>query len=73
MDPSSASRCSAVAARLGPLNLALRTLHVDGDDAFWIVYDEAVVELSRARSASESSVPSTVRDQLQEIMRLVVA
>ncbi len=73
MDPLSASLCGAVAARLGPLSLALRTLNLDGDDAFWIVYDEAVVELSRARSASEISEPSTARDQLQEIMRLVVA
>ncbi|MEJ2287835.1 MAG: hypothetical protein P8Y02_04170 [Deinococcales bacterium] len=55
-----------------PLYEAVRDARLDGDDAFWIVYDEAVVQVAKAKNMAESTTKSTARDVLQEIMILVM-
>jgi len=73
LDPVAASLCTTVADRLRPLYRAVRSARLDREDAFWLVYDEAVVQVSRARNDSEINTKSLARDELQEIMNLVMA
>jgi hypothetical protein len=72
MDPAATSLCRTVAEALRPLYEAVRDARLDGDDAFWIVYDEAVIQVARARNMAESTTKSVSRDMLQEIMILVM-
>ena len=72
MDPAATSMCTSVAERLRPLYRAVRNARLDREDAFWVVYDEAVVQVSRARNDSEINTKSLARDELQEIMNLVM-
>jgi hypothetical protein len=72
MDATTASLCRTVAEALKPLYVAARDARLDTEDAFWIVYDEAVVQLASARNLAESTTRSASRDLLQEIMILVM-
>ena len=72
MDPVAATLCTAVADRLRPLYRAVRSARLDREDAFWLVYDEAVVQVSRARNDSEINTKSLAHDELQAIMNLVM-
>ncbi|MEJ2359738.1 MAG: hypothetical protein P8Y13_16900 [Deinococcales bacterium] len=72
MEPATASLCTSVAERLKPLYRALRNARLDGEDAFWVVYDEAVIQVSKARNDSEINTKSLARDELQVIMNLVM-
>ncbi len=71
-DPEAASFCRNVAEALKPLYEAVRRARLDGNDAFWIVYDEAVARVSQAKNMTESRTKSVSRDVLQEIMILVM-
>jgi len=73
MDPASASLCRRVAERLRPLYRVVRNTRLDGEDAFWLVYDEAVIQLSKARNESEITTKARARDELHEIMNLVTS
>jgi hypothetical protein len=73
MDPVAGTLCTAVADRLRPLYRAVHSARLDREDAFWLVYDEAVVQVSRARNDSEINTKSLARDERQEIMNLVMA
>ena len=73
MDPSTASLCRSVAERLRPLYRAVRNAPLDGEDAFWLVYDEAVIQVSKARYDSEIRTKSLATDELQVIMQLVMS
>ncbi|MEJ2667085.1 MAG: hypothetical protein P8Z81_08310 [Deinococcales bacterium] len=72
MDAVAASLCRTVAEGLRPLYEAARNARLDWNDAFWIVYDEAVVQVARAKNMAESTTKSVSRDMLQEIMFLVM-
>ncbi len=72
MDPAAASLCTSIADRLRPLYLAVQNARLNGEDAFWVVYDEAVVQVSRARNDSEINTKSLAHDELQAIMNLVM-
>lgn len=71
-DPEAASFCRNVAEALKPLYEAARRARLDGNDAFWIVYDEAVARVSQAKNMTESRTKSVSHDVLQEIMILVM-
>ena len=72
MDPAVVSLCRSVAERLRPLYRAVRTARLEGEDAFWIVYDEAVVQLSKARNDSEADTKAQARDELRVIMNMII-
>lgn len=72
MDPEAASLCRTVAQAIKPLYEAARRARLDANDAFWIVYDEAVARVSEAKNMPESRTKSVSRDVLQEIMILVM-
>lgn len=73
MDAASASLCQSIAERLRPLYRAVRAARLDSADALLAVYDEAVLQVARARNDSEIKTKSVSSAELQEIMNLVMA